>query len=71
MLAAVEAIDSGLMFKETLNELLNDKISCVDLYMNNKSLYELTKTSNMVAKRRLLIDLSALREMVEKCQISI
>ena len=68
-LAAVEAVDAGYVFREILNEILDHPIQCIDVYTDNKSLFDASKTSNVTSDKRLLIDLAALREMIDQRQI--
>merc|ERR1712148_115696 len=65
-LAAVEGVDAGFAVKTVLEEILVRKLPPIILYTDNKSLYDTARTSNALADRRLLIDMSALREMLDR-----
>ena len=43
----------------------------ITLYTDNNSLSDTVSTSNVVAEKRLMIDLSALREMVDNKELMI
>ena len=68
-LAAVEAVDAAASSKAMLEEILRKELPPLVLYVDNKSLYETAQTSNVLADKRLLIDMSALREMVERREV--
>ena len=70
-LAAVDAVDNAYVTKAVLEETLSIKLPPITLYVDNKSLFDTAKTSNMLADKRLLIDMSALRQMVERGEIVI
>ena len=71
-LAAVDAIDSAYLMSEILKEILSfrkeEKI-CMELYTDNKSLYDALHTSNLVSDKRLRVDMSALRELSDNGQV--
>ena len=68
-LAAVEAIDAASVIKKMIEDILCKEIPPVVLCIDSKSLFDTCKTSNMIADRRLLIDVSAIREMVDNQQL--
>ena len=65
-LAAVEGVDSAVMYKKLLQTLLNIEDIPVTLFSDNKSLCDAIKTTNVTAEKRLLVDLAALRQAVER-----
>ena len=70
-LAAVEAIDFAIVVQSAVEEIVKRKLPPIKLLTDNKSLHDSTKTSNTLADKRLLIDMSALREMVENKELEI
>ena len=70
-LAAVEAVDAACVSKRMLEEVLGREIPPITLYVDNKSLHDAAMTSNVIADKRLLIDISALREMIDREQLAI
>ena len=70
-LAAVEAVDYATVTKISIEEILNCSLPPIQLFVDNKSLYEVAHTTNVVSEKRLLIDLSALREKVENKELVI
>ena len=70
-LAAMEGVDMALMIKAMLEEITLKKTPPVTLYVDNKSLHDTVKTGNMLADKRLLIDMSALREMVDTAELKV
>ena len=70
-LAAVEAIDFAMVVQQATEELIKKKLPPIKLYTDNKSLHDATKTTNTLADKRLLIDMAALREMIEEKQVEV
>ena len=68
-MAAVEAVDASLMVKSILEEVLMRTLPPILLIVDNKSLYDTAQTSNLISEKRLLIDMSALRQMIERGEI--
>ena len=68
-LSAVEAVDNALCSKTILEETLRKKIPPITLFVDNKSLYDTAKTTNSLMDKRLLIDMSALREMMDRGEL--
>ena len=68
-LAAVEAIDGAFVVKEMMEDILHKKLPPIMLYVDSKSLYDTVKTSNVIADKRLLIDMAAIREMSDNKEI--
>jgi hypothetical protein len=65
-LAAVEAVDVAFVSQRVLAEVLVRGAPPIMLYVDNKSLYDAAKTTNTLADKRLMIDISALRQMLER-----
>ena len=70
-LSAVEAVDVAVCSKTMLEEVLRMQLPAIKLYVDNKSLVETAHTSNVLADKRLLIDMAALREMIEKKELDL
>ena len=70
-LAAVEAIDSAVAIKSFVEEILYVKVPSLTLFTDNKSLYDAARTTNSLADKRLLIDMSAIREMIDKEELNL
>ena len=51
--------------------ILIPPLSSITTYTDNKSLHDSTNTTNQVADRRLRVEISAIREMKDKDEISI
>ena len=60
-LAAVEVVDAGMMCRKVFEDLLDKALPLIKLLVDNKSLYETSQTSNVLADKRLMIDMSTLR----------
>ena len=65
-LAAIEAVDNAILIKAAVEEVLGRHIPPICALVDNKSLAEVVKTTNVPAEKRLIIDLGALREMIEQ-----
>merc|ERR1712090_15945 len=59
-LAAVEALDAAVVLKGAVEEVMDCSLPPVRLIVDNKSLCEAASTTNSVADKRLLVDISAL-----------
>ena len=70
-LAAVEAIDAAEALKKLVEEILGINLPKLRLYVDNKSLFDSARTTNSLADKRLLIDLSAIREMIERDELDL
>ena len=71
-LAAMDALDSAFLIARILSELLSEeKNREIRVYTDNKSLHDVTRTSHLVEDKRLRIEVSALREMLEKDNVSL
>ena len=70
-LAAVEALDAAFVVKAMVEEILPVNLPPIDLYVDNKSLHDAAKTTNTLVEKRLLVDISAIREMLERKEINI
>ena len=70
-LAAVDALDSAFLVSKLLSEFLGEKENReIDLFTDNKSLYDSVNTSNLVSDKRLRVDISAVREMVVEDRVN-
>ena len=69
----VDAADTAYFMARTLGEIIlgKGKHLQIDCYTDNMSLHEAVHSTNTVLEKRLLIDLSVLREMVERKEITI
>ena len=68
-LSASEAADIATFLKMILEETLDVSIPPVTLLVDNKSLYEAVRSTSILAEKRLLVELAALREMQERREI--
>ena len=68
-LAAIEAVDAAYAMKRFIETVFMCKLPPIDVYVDNKSLYDSVQTTNSLAEKRLMVDMAALREMVEKKEI--
>ena len=69
-LAAVEALDSAYMISKLGGELFDRDALQIELYTDNKSLFDAINTTNMMLDRRMRVDIAALREMSENNEVS-
>ena len=69
-LAAVEALDSAYLISAVGAEVFGKRKLEVDLYTDNKSLYDAINTTNVMLDRRLRVDIASLREMSENGEVS-
>ena len=62
----VDAADTAYFMARTLGEIIlgKGKYLQIDCYTDNMSLHEAVHSTNTVLEKRLLVDLSILREMV-------
>ena len=70
-LSASEAADTAVFLKMILEEILDVDIPPVTVLVDNKSLYEAVRSTSLLAEKRLLVELAALREMQDKKEISV
>ena len=56
-LAAVEAVDAACVLKNSLEEVLRKEIPPIQLFVDNKSLHDAAMTSDVIADKRLMIDM--------------
>ena len=57
------------MVKNTLEDVLKRNLPAIKLQVDSKSLFDASSTTNVIADKRLMIDMAALREMVERGQV--
>ena len=73
-LAAIERLDSALLISNIISEIIfaekGAKIE-MQLFTDNKSLYDDVHTTNVINEKRLRVDISALREMIERDEFEI
>ncbi|CAL4179441.1 unnamed protein product, partial [Meganyctiphanes norvegica] len=73
-LALVEAVDMAYYLGRILTEILyRNKSSCnipIECFIDNKSLWENAHSTKGVSERRLRIDIAAIKEMLERKEIS-
>ena len=73
-LSAVDAMDSAHLTLQILLEFLPEKKKeeiVVDLFTDNKSLFDLVNTSNLTRDKRLRVDVAALREISDRGEAQI
>ena len=70
-LAAVEAVDCAIMLKTGVEETLSRQLPPIVLITDSKSLIDTSSTSNTLADKRLQIDMSALRQMIDRGEITL
>ena len=68
-LAAVEAVDNAYLLSAIGGELLNQERLQIDLYTDNRSLFDAVNTTNAMLDKRMRVDIAALREMSEKNEV--
>ena len=70
-LAMLDACDAVFFLSKIMTEILN--LSSIDIHTltDNKSLYDNVHSSKVTVEKRLIVDLSALREMVNKKEIAV
>ena len=72
-LSLVDGCDVPIYINNLLSELLHTKPNCLSItaYTDNQSLYDAVHSMKCRLKKRLLVDISAIREMVEKNEITV
>ena len=70
-LAAVEAVDTAYMVKKIIEDITTVELPPIELFVDNKSLFDTAKTTNVLADKRLLVDMAALRQMIEVKEVNI
>ena len=70
-LAASEAADHSILIKKILEETLNAEIPAVTVMVDNMSLYDAIKGTSLLTEKRLLVEMSSLREMQERGLITV
>lgn len=69
-LALVDAVDEG-QFIASLVQEMTDNVVPVICYIDNKSLFENLQSTKAVAEKRLRVDIAALKQMVQRREITI
>ena len=70
-LAASDAVDNAFMVKRMMEEVLNTELPAIQVATDSKSLFDCLKTSNVIADKRLMIDMAAMREMTDRGEITV
>ena len=70
-LAAVEAVDAAVGLKQAVEEVMCCSLPPIKLIIDNKSLHDASNTTNVLADKRLMVDISALREMIDRNEVII
>ena len=69
-IAAVEAVDSAYMVSNMFAEIFSEPTSReIEIYTDNKSLYDIVRTTNVPDDKRLRIDVASLREAQDKDRV--
>ena len=69
-LATIEALNATRMCQKVLEDLLERPLHPLKLLVDIESLYDTSKTTNVLADKRLMIDLT-LRQMVSEKEVSV
>ena len=67
--AAVEGLDSAIVVKQVMEEVLGRRLPPIEIYVDNKSLYDAAKTTNTLAQKSLRVDMASLRQMLDRNEI--
>ena len=70
-LAASEAIDCAMVIKSTVEEMLRFTLPPILLLVDSKSLHDAVRTTNTISEKRLMQEMSALRQMAERKEIEL
>ena len=70
-LAAVEAVDAAMNTKAIIEQVIEEVFPPIILYVDSKSICDTANTTNVLTEKRLMIDMAALREMVERNEVII
>ena len=72
-LSLSEGCDIALFTNKLISEIIyKDKIDlCITAYTDNQSLYDAVNSMKQTSEKRLLLDISTLREMVERNEVKI
>ena len=68
-LAAVEALDGAYLLSAIGTEILGRDLD-INLYTDNKSLFDAINTTNVMLDKRMRVDIASLREMSENNEVS-
>ena len=72
-LSFVEGCDTGILMSKIVSEIIfGDKNSSIPIHcrIDNKSLYDAAYTTKTISDTRLQIEMSIVREMIEKKEVS-
>ena len=71
-LALADACDTAFMLSKVIGEIITDKQSLpIKCITDNQSLFLAAQTTNVLEDKRLLFEISSIREMVEKNEIQL
>ena len=72
-LSLVDGCDVAIYINNMLTELLHTKPNCLSItaYTNNQSLYDTVHSMKQTLENHLLVDISAILEMVERNEITV
>ena len=73
-LSLSEGCDTAQFISKLISEVLrlkSDKCLPITAFTDNRSLYDTINTSNQVSDKRLRVDISSIRQMVERNEIKI
>ena len=73
-LSFVEGCDMGIFLSKMISEIISgDNSSCIPVscLTDNKSLYDAAHTTKVISDRRLRIEMSSVREMIEREEIAL
>merc|ERR1712030_111699 len=68
--AAVEDVDSAMLVKQVVEEVLGRHLPPIKIYVDNKSLYDAVGTTNALAQKSLRVDMASLRQMLDRNELS-
>ena len=69
-LSAVEALDNAFLLSKIGGELLGESHFEIELYTDNKSLFDAVHTTSAMLDKRMRVDIASLREMNENNEVS-
>ena len=67
-LSAVDSLDSAYLIMKILGEVIGKTVS-IDLFTDNKSMYDSICTTNYVLDKRLRVEIASLRELFETGEV--
>ena len=73
-LSVSEALDSAHLFSRTYGEVIHNKPDAtipIICFTDSKSLYKASQTTHLIQEKRLLIEISSIRQMIENSEIKL